>query len=167
MTSESERLALQAEVRSAFAGVVRPAEDLIALHQCPECDALRAAFAHESWDAMSDDLIERNELALPLLSPDAFAYFLPAYLLYSLDHLSCTAGVTEMTVYAVSPSAGANANLENWTQERIAPFTDQQARVIDRFLELAERDEELGSYMSDIAERRVRFKELRAKCNSS
>jgi hypothetical protein len=163
MTTEAQRRELEASIRLAFARVVRPAKDLIALHQCDECEELRCAFVSQRWEAMSGELIERHYVSLPLLSPEAFVYFLPAYILHSLDHFSPTSTVAEFTVYAVSPGANSDLGLEDWAVQRLAPFTNEQASAVDQFLELVERDEDVGPYISDISERRERFRELRAK----
>ncbi|HEV7704525.1 MAG TPA: hypothetical protein VGO46_09540 [Gemmatimonadaceae bacterium] len=109
MTTEVQRRALHADIRSAFVGSIRPAKDAIALHQ------------GEEW----------------------------------------------YTIYSLSPGFGGKAAIEDWAVEILQPLTDKQAAVIDRFLELAERDDDLGPQIEDIAERREHFRELRARCNAS
>jgi hypothetical protein len=160
MVTDAQRESLEAEIRAAFAGVTRPAEDQIALHECDECNELRSAFTQLRWDAMPDSLVEAHALALPLLSPEAFAYFLPGYLLYALRHLTWQSAPSEMTVYAVGPGPTGGGVSQDWERERLKPFTAEQARVIDRFLELVEQDDEFGGYLGDVTGRRARFQEL-------
>jgi hypothetical protein len=160
MVTDVQRESLEAEIRSAFAGATLPTEDQIAPHQCHECAELRSAFTSVRWDAMPDALVEAHAVALPLLSPEAFAYFLPGYLLYALRHLTCQSAPSEMTIYALGPKAKDNRASEDWERERVKPLTEEQARVIDRFLELVEKDDEFSEYLGDVAERRARFHEL-------
>jgi hypothetical protein len=167
LTTEAQRRALQADIRAAFAQAVRPTADLIAPHQCDECARIRSEFSQAHRDALPDAFIEEHRSALPLLSPEALLYFLPAYLLYALDHLTSRTGASEMTVYAVTPNSSTDAALEDWARERVALFTDEQAGVIDRFLELVQHDDDLGAYMGDVADRRARFHELRAMRDTS
>jgi hypothetical protein len=160
MVTDAQRESLEAEIRAAFAGATRPSKEQIAPHDCDECAELRSAFTYVSWDAMPDPLVEAHALALPLLSPKAFAYFLPGYLLYALKHLTWQFAPSQMTVYAIGPGPTHSDVLRDWERERLKPFTDAQARVIDKFLQLVEQDDEFGGYLGDVTERRARFQEL-------
>jgi hypothetical protein len=159
MVTDVQRESLEAEIRAAFAGTAHPGEGQIAPHDCDECAELRSAFTTVRWDAMPHALIEANASALTLLSPEAFAYFLPGYLLYALRHLTWQSAPSEMTIYALGSKAKHSGALEDWERERLKPLTAEQARVIDRFLELVEQDDEFSEYLGDVTERRARFQE--------
>ena len=160
MTTREQRAALKARVRAAFSGGECPPQDRIAFHQCAECAELRAAFADIQWETMPDALIESYEGSLPLLSPDAFAYFLPAYIRYATDHLTWRASPSEYTVYAVGPDAPRNEDIADWHRKRFKALTAEQADVIDEFLALVENDPDLGAHLGDVSERRMQFREL-------
>ena len=145
---------------AAFAGGVCPPRERIALHECAECAELRSAFDSVRWESMPDALIEAHEISLPLLSPEAFAYFLPAYMLYALDHLTWRHSASEHTVYAVGPDKPANDDHADWHRTRFRALTPQQAAVVEDFLALVEKDPDFGSYLGDVAERREQFREL-------
>ena len=160
MTAIEQREALKTKILQAFAGAECPPEDQIALHECEECAELRAAFAGIRWDAMEDALVEAHENSLPLLSPEAFAYFLPAFMLYAVDHLTWRDSPSEYTVYAVGPDRPQNEDRADWYRERFKALTREQAEVVDEFLALVERDPDLGAHLGDVGARREQFREL-------
>ena len=160
MVAKTERPALRADIRRAFADAQRPAEAEIALHECSECAAVRAAFAPFTWDRIPPEIIEEHYSALPLLSPAAFAYFLPAYLLYALDHFTPDARPSESTVYSLAPNEPESDYMAEWHRERLRPLSAEQVEVLERFLDLVEADGEFGSYIDDLAPARAVFREL-------
>ena len=54
---------------------------------CDECSALTNSFRHEAWNTLTDQVMDERFGSLPLLSPEAFATFLPAWLTRSLRDL--------------------------------------------------------------------------------
>ena len=160
MVTKEELVALRADILRAFAAGERPPETEIALHECEECAALRAAFAHLDWGRVPAAVLQEHYSALPLFSPAAFAYFLPAYLLYALDHFAPDGGPSEYTVYSLVPNEPENEDVADWHRERLKPFTREQLVVVERFLDLVEADEEFGTYMHDLAPGRAVFREL-------
>ena len=61
-----DRAQLREHIYAAFEGTHRPAENLIALHDCEECAELRMAFAQQEWATMPTELIESHDNSLPL-----------------------------------------------------------------------------------------------------
>lgn len=53
---------------------------VIAPHECEECLSLREHLAHRTWSEVSDEFAEQYCGSLPLLSPDAYNAYLPAWL---------------------------------------------------------------------------------------
>jgi hypothetical protein len=159
MVSHDDLTRLRAEIVAAFADAERPAEDDIVVHECSDCRALQAAFAPLTWDAVPDATIEAHASELPLFSPTAFVYFLPAYLLYALAHFTPHTDATEYTVYALTPNA-PNVDMANWHRERFKTMTREQVTVAERFLELVEVDEEFARYMGSLTEGRTKFREF-------
>ncbi len=51
-----------------------------------ECFEVRKAFLNKDWKEITPKILQENYDKLPLFSPEAFHYFLPAYLIYLLEN---------------------------------------------------------------------------------
>ena len=119
---------LRAKIDVAFADVEPPdAEDLIAL-DCPECRAVRRVFRNEDRHEIKPRKIEWGYDKLPLFTPRAFQYFLPAFMLYSLENPS--SDVCQYTIYGLALHEAD----DEWWQERINRFTKEQIAACNLFL---------------------------------
>ena len=78
---------LRQEILDAFENVAPPKDGIIQ-HECDDCFAMRDSFIGNDWKTLESKTIEDNSGSLLLLTPDAFHYFLPAYLIHSLENLS-------------------------------------------------------------------------------
>jgi len=73
-------------IETAFADVPYPGDDNIADHQdCLECDEVRAFFRGKSWRDLKFPELRDYSQSLPLFTPQAFHYFLPGYLLATMN----------------------------------------------------------------------------------
>ena len=158
MSSPQQIAAIRAAVLAAFDGVKQPPEADIAPHDCEECAELRAAFAHTDWRTMST-LVEEYPTGLSLLSSEAYAYFLGAYLLYALDHFTPDALPAEMLVYNLAPEGSPSDEHEEWHREKLRHMTREQMAVVERFLDLVEADAEFGEYVGDLSVGRARYRD--------
>lgn len=69
---------------------------------CEECSEISTALRSKRWDEIPASFVD--ETCSPrLLTSEAFAAFVPAYLLRVLDDLSGDSIVLEFTVYSLSP----------------------------------------------------------------
>ncbi len=146
--AEERRDSLKEKVSAAFADVPRPDKNNIALCPCPECTALTRTLAGVEWRAVTPEVLEATHEQLPLFSPRAFRYFLPAYLLHSLDHFGYD-GVCEFTVYALTPGKETESSAA-YNRERFARFAPEQMDVVHDFLDLARQDESFAGYHTAI-----------------
>jgi hypothetical protein len=74
-------------IEKAFADIPYPGDDNIADHQdCPECDEVRAFFRGKSWRDLKFPELHDFHGSLPLLTDQAFLYFLPGYMLACLEN---------------------------------------------------------------------------------
>ena len=129
---------LKNEIFKAFASKKQPANNNIALHECDECRSVREDFANVKWREASDELLQRNYDKIPLFTFQAFNYFLPAFLIYSLSNFDSPSTVGKFTVYALTPDKKWNedeSSADYWI-ERFSLFTDEQMNVVYNFLEL-------------------------------
>jgi hypothetical protein len=165
MTTGSSIAALRADVLRAFGAAACPPESQIAPHACEECQQLSADLAGVEWTAMPDALIEDNPSGLALLSPEAYAYFLPGYILYALDHFSSQSLPAEMTVYSLAYNEPANEDMADWQRARLKFITGDQLAVLQRFLQLVEADPDFGDYVGreEVAAARLRLEQFWAE----
>jgi hypothetical protein len=84
----------------------------------------------KQWTDISDEVIARNEQGYLFLTDEAFAEFLPAWLLRSLDNLGDENRIREYLIYTFGPKAGSFSY--PWG---IANLNKQQRRTLRSFLE--------------------------------
>ncbi len=91
-------------IRSAFAGVTHPGDERLLSSDSfdgSEIESFRKDLMPPSWEQISTQLIDYHYDVLPFFAPEAYRFFLPAYLLRGLT--SCTAepanNVIEFVVY--------------------------------------------------------------------
>jgi hypothetical protein len=132
---------LKQKIISSFADVPYP-KDEIAPHECDECRDVRRTFANKNWKTIEPQILGGNFGIIPLFSPEAFHYFLPAYLIYSLDHFSEKYDtVCEFTIYAVTPDKKSIKKYFDYWREKFKDFTLEQMDCIYEFLDFVRDDE--------------------------
>ncbi len=133
-----DREELKLMIKNAFAPVPSPGlADVADSHHCDECRGVVAAFQHTTWQTISPALIDANYDKLPLLFPNAYHHFLPAFLLRSLD---APGELTwEYTFYTLTPkNVSANPKevmQQRWDDERTKLFNSAQLNCIIAYLE--------------------------------
>jgi hypothetical protein len=136
-------------IREAFASVEQPRNRNITSHRCEECDELRDTFSGLKWDAIDPVIIDSNFGQLSLFSPQAYQYFLPAYLLRCLDNFDPSNMVCEFTIYSLSPTRGRDADSRRHS-ERLKEFTETQKDAIMSFLNLLKASEVFSEFHDDV-----------------
>jgi len=109
---------------------------------CEECTAPANALLHQRWDALSDETLEEQFGSLPLLSPEALAAFLPAWMIRSLDNLDLSEQkIREWTLYELALYYDEKTDEPDELPSRIdrlrrraAALMPQQIGVVARFL---------------------------------
>ena len=156
---------LKKEIFRYFSEVEQPDENKIALHECEECRGVRKDFADIKWQEARTELLEKNYDKLPLFTPQAFNYFLPAFLIYTLNNFDDSfSEVLRMlfTLYALTPGKSwkdKNGKISNYYIQQFALFTFTQMNVIYQFLVLAKEN---PMYMNDITSIERSFDRLKA-----
>lgn len=147
------------EIEKTFPDVRHLDADKIASHECLECERVTSYFRGKTWKELDAvDLYTDDNLArcLSLLTPAASHFFLPFFLIASLEirpqnpsRLSArSASVRESVIFHLTPPS-AESEYRKW-EDRVRIFSQQQGRVIAVFLRflrmevyLEERDEQL------------------------
>lgn len=79
---------VRASIARAFARAKPPPDEQIVVaepREDPECAEIAEAFQGKHWEDVSAAVIQHHADSLPLLTPLAFRYYLPAYMLASLE----------------------------------------------------------------------------------
>jgi hypothetical protein len=110
---------------------VRPIpHGLLISHPCDECLRLHEDFTGRQWPDVSLAVISYHADSLPLFTPGAHRYYLPAFLRTALsrelpsDHI-----LLDMVIYNLCPDDST------WWQQRFGGFTPAQQRAAAGWLE--------------------------------
>ena len=157
---------LKDAITKAFSKAESPAKDDIVEHECEECCGVRKDFTSIKWLKANDELLENNYDKIPLFSPTAFNYFLPAYLLYTIRNFDDDfSEVCDFTLYALTPGKtwkDENGQISSYWIEKFRPFTVEQMNIIYRFLELAEQNPIYANQLSSIKRAFDRLKAIKS-----
>lgn len=151
---------LKQKIIKAFEGVPFP-QGIIALHECEECREVRKTFANKNWKTIEPEILEENFGIIPLFSPEAFHFFLPAFLIYSLEHFSDNDTTCEYTIYAVTPSKEtAVKNAIDYWRRKFENFSPEQLNCIYTFLDFVKEDENFEYFFEQADEGKKFLKEF-------
>jgi len=134
--SISKKMTVQKSIETAFASIPYPGHDKIADHQnCPECDELRQHFCGATWRGHTIAELQQYQSALPLFTPEALQYFLPAYMLVSYGAWS-EADMIPFSILQIClpPPPDTDVALQKHNEERYAIFTRPQREAIAMYL---------------------------------
>jgi hypothetical protein len=130
-------MTLKEKILAAFEGVPHPGDDNIASVDTrhPEYRRYAVYFKGKQWNTI--DFVEAREMhgALNAFTPEAFHYFLPAFMLASLESYDLYDLIPE-SIRVDLEYVGAH---RKHFPVRMAQFTKDQKRVITEFLREMER----------------------------
>jgi hypothetical protein len=127
---------------------------------CEECTDYRNAMSHKRWDEIPAVFLDRTRSPV-LLSKEAFAYFLPAYLIRALADMRTNpedSATLELTLYSLCPNEPDQYFRSlGRLRERAALMTREQIEVVRRFLRyvrsnVGERQAWYGSFIDQALE---------------
>src|SRR5579862_6719575 len=80
-------MALKQSIEEAFASVPYPGDENITRcpYRCAECSRVAAYFKGKTWSDHKAEDLRAYHMALSLFTPEAFQYFLPSFMLVSMD----------------------------------------------------------------------------------
>ena len=127
---------LKAEIEAAFAAAPYPgdADDALVEHFCPECLETAAWFRGLKWQDWKDKPLEqfsRGREHLLRLTPPAFHYYLPLYMVQTLiDYMYADIATDEIvSVWAPSPE------MTEYSQKRWRLLSAREIQAVISFLE--------------------------------
>lgn len=124
-------------VREAFANVQRP--DRLTQKRDADVDDMERELKGKPWAALTIAELMRHRAALGMLGADAFRFYLPAYLVASLDHArpGYVEDLRESTLFALAPylkSQGRDPAREERLRARIATLDQRQREAVRRYI---------------------------------
>lgn len=133
-------------IEDAFANTVYPGDQNIATNpsHCDECSDTDDFFQGRHWRGLSgpDQKLQTGWGGLSFLSPPAWRYFIPAYLIVGIGDGEHSEDAAWSALYALSPAQG---DLSEYFQERASGFSPAQqiclAAYAAAFSEMEPEDE--------------------------
>lgn len=117
--------ALKSEISEIFPDIANPGKDQLIVHECEECFGLQHDFEAVKWKEIEPARLEANFDKLPLFSPLAFHYYVPAFLSYAIENPH--SDVCQFVIFALTPSGAAT----DWWLERWRLFSQEQRLLTD------------------------------------
>lgn len=154
MNLDKELTLLKGKVVEAFNDVPYP-KGVLTPHECVECQDLRKTFENEDWKTIDKQIIEKNYGQMPLFSAEAFHYFFPSYLIYSLENFNDNF-VLEFTIYALIPSKKDLKERFDYWKERFQYFSNEQMETIYQFLAIFNENKDYLNFYEDINVERLK-----------
>ena len=122
-------MSVRESIQSAFADVAHPGKDNITKctwPDCPECADISQSFGEKSAQSVQESVLAEHT-ALPLFTPEAFHYFIPAYMLYSLRH-------PDSDVAFFTRQSLGEGGIDEFYMKRFRLFTSRQREAVIAFL---------------------------------
>lgn len=131
------------QLHQAFQGTLYPGDDNLAVDadDDPEASELAKALRGKDWTSVSTDMVLTFKDALPLLTPAAFRYYLPAYLKACIEARHRIDTAWDNVILCLTPPITATDERERSFNTRSNGFTPSQEEALVAFLEFAHRKE--------------------------
>ncbi len=138
MATESVR----EDIAAAWAEEAYPGDDRIAYNTSArqeECNQVTGFFRGKHWrDITLESLAEEyggdGAACLAFMTPEAYRFYLPAYMLISIDHPGTGDVLADAAVGSLAPWPDPTPRLQAWWAERVSDFSPAQRKVIVEFL---------------------------------
>jgi hypothetical protein len=128
-------------IENAFTNTSYPGDGNLTVHKrgfdCDDCDELAADFKGRVWSEVPLVVVQWHYEEISLFSPEAYRYYLPAYMLASLDPADSepARSIPNSVLYSLSkPKTSSKSDLTTWFYRRVCGFTAEQQSAIKAFL---------------------------------
>ena len=133
-----------AEIEAAFSGLNPPSDERLLHPQCMDDGDIVDFYGQLDRQRISDDTIIRNYAAPSFFSAEAFQYYMPAFMIWSLRHHDTIEYAPESTIRAFDPTS-SGPGLYDFQVSKYALFTHRQRATVIPFLQAFLPDPDLGS----------------------
>jgi len=120
----------------AFSAVLYPGDDKILIDSTGldlESNQIADVFRGKKWNEILLDDLRRHHKAVFFFTPEAYRYYLPAYLRATLQHYKRAGTIPFTVVFSLTPPQGQGNELVKF-QHKMEEFTKEQQNVIKEFL---------------------------------
>ncbi len=127
------------KVIEAFAGTPNPGDEKLCADQSgydPECQEIAAAFKGKQWKDVTVEMVRKYGDALPLFTPAAFRYLLPAYVLAVINSYYDVDVARDGVLFNLTPPKKQDGWEWDFFWTRAQKFNQREADAISSFLEL-------------------------------
>lgn len=132
-----------AQIEAAFGDLTPPGDDALLHPQCRDDNDIAEFYGGPSRRDLSDAFLLRNYAAPSFFSAEAFRYYLPAFMAWSLKNAESPEYLAEATLRAFDPGAPGDP-LHDFAVSKFALFDQAQRRAVVAFLEAFREEPELG-----------------------
>jgi hypothetical protein len=135
LKSELEAQRLIRQITDAFRNVKRPENSGFIHKDCSAGDDEDVSLFYKvrNWETMSSSLIEEGYAAKSFFSPEAFQFFIPAFMIWSIHNLrKSSAFVIDSTIYSLNPYK--RNGLDDFSISKYAMLSESQKLAIICFL---------------------------------
>ena len=136
------------QIESAFAGLAPPGDDKLLHPRCMDDGDIVDFYGAPDWRRVSDETVIANYAAPSFFSAEAFQYYMPAFMVWSLRHHDTIEYAPESTIHALDPTSGGEA-MRAFQMSKYALFMPAQRQAVIRFLQTCSLDPELGPIAKD------------------
>jgi hypothetical protein len=142
---------LRKHIEAAFAETNYPGDALLVYDNSGhhlECNEVAAAFRGKHWKEISLEILRYHSAGIVFLTPEAYRFYLPAYLLAAVMHYNQADTIPDSVVFSLIPPADAN-DFQAY-QRRIEGFTPAQRQAIKYFLEYLKQTHPEDDVLGDL-----------------
>lgn len=130
-------------IEAAFADLSPPGDDALLHPQCMDDNDVAEFYGEPDWRDLSETFLLRNYAAPSFFSAEAFRYYLPAFMVWSLKNAESPEYLAEATLRAFDPGP-EGAPLHAFQVSKFALFDPAQRTAIAAFLKAFRGEAELG-----------------------
>jgi len=132
------------KIIEAFGATPRPGDEDLVTDQSgcdPESREIVSAFKGKDWRGVSVEMLREHRDALPLFTPAAFRYYLPAYMIGCVDLSYDLDVVFDNTLFNLTPPKERGGWEWDFFWARARQFNERERDAIKAFLELIDQYE--------------------------
>jgi len=140
--NENLQQIVEGKILAGFDATPYPGDDALVTNQSgcdPESEEVFSDFRGKSWKEVPIEILRKHKEALPLLTPRAFRYYLPAYMIGCVDSFYDVDVVLDSVLFNLTPPEPRRGWEWNFFRERAEQFNEQERDAITSFLELMDR----------------------------
>ena len=127
----------------AFGGLAPPGDDRLLHPNCMDDGDIADFYGRSDIAALPDAFLIRNYAAPSFFSAEAFRYYMPAFMRWSLANPDSVEYVVESSLRAFDPGPAGDP-LRDFQLSKFALFDDGQRHAVVLFLEAFEQHADLG-----------------------